>query len=293
MAFPLACIETPASCEANSIQLNSPIAAENMDGPAPAPDGSSILFSADYNGLLRLHPTGATEQLTPAGVRAFAPAWSPDGSRLLYLVSVAGGKYELWVLSLADGEAVRLAEGVSGKWSPDGSALLYRTSGPGQLMWFSFRNDETNPVAPELDRIGSFDWSPDGRQVAFSRYDGNSFNLYTAEIAGGSPRQLAPELSGVSRVSWSPDGARLAFSNNETNTTPPEVYVVNADGSGLTNLSNTPLETDEFPQWLDNRHFALIRNSRNLWAVNVDSQTSFALTQLPEMEQVVAFSITR
>jgi hypothetical protein len=73
MAFPLSCIETPASCEANSIQLNSPIAAENMDGPAPAPDGSSVLFSADYNGLLRLRPTGAIDPLTAAGVRAFAP----------------------------------------------------------------------------------------------------------------------------------------------------------------------------------------------------------------------------
>jgi Tol biopolymer transport system component len=145
-----------------------------------------------------------------------------------------------------------------------------------------------------LDRIGSFDWSPDSRQVAFSRYDGNGFHLFVAEITGGSPpRQLAPELSGVNSIAWSPDGSRLAFTNNETNTTPPEVYVVNADGSGLMNLTNTPLETDEFPQWLDNHHIAFIRNSRDLWAVTLDRQTSFALTQLPEMEQVVAFSITR
>lgn len=211
---------------------------------------------------------------------------------MLYQVYTAGSKYELWTLSFSSGEAARLAEGMSGKWSPDGSAILYRTPGAGQLMWLSLQNGETQRVAPEMDRIGSFDWSPDGWQVAFSRYDGNSFDLYVAEVTGGSPRQLAPELAGVDSISWSLDGARLAFTNNETNTTPPDVYVINADGSGLARVTNTPLEPDESPRWLDNGRVAFIRNSRDLWVVSLDSLAASALTQLPDMEQVTAFVVT-
>lgn len=74
VAFPLACIELPLSFAEKSIQIGSPIVAENVDGPAPAPDGSSILFSSDFNGILRLRSDGVIEPLTPAGVRAFAPA---------------------------------------------------------------------------------------------------------------------------------------------------------------------------------------------------------------------------
>jgi Tol biopolymer transport system component len=292
VAFPLACLETPTGCEEQSVQIGSPIAAENMDGPAPAPDGSSMLFSADYNGILRLQSDGAVEQLTPAGVRAFAPALSPDGRRVLYQVYTIVGRYELWAFSFAGGEAIRLAEGVGGKWSPDGSAILYRTPGAGQLMWLSLQNGETHRVAPEMDRIGSFDWSPDGRRVAFSHYDGSHFNLYVAEVAGGSPRPLAPELAGVGQVAWSPDGMRLAFTNNATNTTPPEVYIINVDGSGLTNLTNTPVEADDFPGWLDNGRVAYIRNSRDLWVMSLNSLAAAALTQLPDMEQVIAFAVT-
>jgi TolB protein len=36
---------------------------------------------------------------------------------------------------------------------------------------------------------------------------------------------------------WSPDGTKIAFEKGDGNQY--EVYVVNADGSGLTNLTNT------------------------------------------------------
>jgi dipeptidyl aminopeptidase/acylaminoacyl peptidase len=46
---------------------------------------------------------------------------------------------------------------------------------------------------------------------------------------------------------WSPDGLKIAFERGDGNQ--HEVYVMNADGSGLTNLTNTNLANDLGPSW--------------------------------------------
>ena len=46
--------------------------------------------------------------------------------------------------------------------------------------------------------------------------------------------------------SWSPDGTRIAFGSNRDGN--GEIYVMNADGSGQTRLTNNPAE-DAVPAW--------------------------------------------
>ena len=45
---------------------------------------------------------------------------------------------------------------------------------------------------------------------------------------------------------WSPDGAKIAFSSGRDGT--PHIFVMNADGSGTTRMTNTE-KADEFPSW--------------------------------------------
>jgi Tol biopolymer transport system component len=60
------------------------------------------------------------------------------------------------------------------------------------------------------------------------------------EVTIPSDKEITPIIS------WSPDGSRLTF--DEQVNGEGEIFVVNADGTGLTNLTNSPTSEHE-PIW--------------------------------------------
>ncbi|MET8153370.1 hypothetical protein ACIBSW_26490 [Actinoplanes sp. NPDC049668] len=94
-----------------------------------SPDGSRIAYVTD--GTLMVAETGgqATRQVYAGTASAEqAPAWSPDGGRLLIDAADPG------VLDVATGRLDPLAEGLEGRhfrWSGDGTTLVYATPGCG------------------------------------------------------------------------------------------------------------------------------------------------------------------
>src|SRR3954451_21699805 len=94
-------------------------------------------------------------------------------------------------------------------WSPDGTTLFYSMQGS---LW---RQRVDSPVAEQLtDDPGSDyqpDGSPDGRSVAFVRYDGRSMELMQLDLASRTVRPLTANGAGNAEPRWSPQGDRLAF----------------------------------------------------------------------------------
>ena len=67
--------------------------------------------------------------------------------------------------------------------------------------------------------------------------------------ADGSDRTPLIEDVGTAQPfipAWSPDGTKIAFPSNRDGN--HEIYLINVDGSGLTNLTNNPAE-DFWPSW--------------------------------------------
>jgi len=94
-------------------------------------------------------------------------------------------------------------------------------------------------------------WPPPGMSpVAFYREDGAN-SLWLASVDPGDAwefeifRSQEQDFSWIDHISWSPDGTSFVFSTGSY----PEIYRIDADGSGFANLTNDREAFDMDPAW--------------------------------------------
>jgi RNA polymerase sigma factor (sigma-70 family) len=199
--------------------------------------------------------------------------WSPDGLRVAFhkCPDSPGGWAGLYVMNTDGTGLIQLAqrtvpcgtEGDSGgfSWSPDGTRIVfYSEENPAGL--YVVNADGGNLKYLTDGRYP--DWSPLGDSIAFRRRENTSWRcpIYLVNADGTNLRLLADVLCegsgyvlGGPRPKWSPDGSMLAFSANEEPSQdefapPGEIFVMGADGSGLTNVTNHPAD-DDSPIWVN------------------------------------------
>src|SRR5207253_1050739 len=96
------------------------------------------------------------------------------------------------------------------------------------------------------------DWSPDGTKIAFDSqgpFGGfPSIAVMNPDGTGIAYLTHDPDQAGQSkrdeRPAWSPDGQKIAFSHSFSSCAlcggSEEIYVMNADGTDQTNVTNSP-----------------------------------------------------
>lgn len=95
------------------------------------------------------------------------------------------------------------------------------------------------PLAALADDVGEHGGGRPGSIVFTHRPpSGTPVNLWSMNADGSDPVQLTFSPAGVANIApdWSPNGKRIAFTSTRTGN--PEVFVMNADGSGLTQLTD-------------------------------------------------------
>ena len=138
----------------------------------------------------------------------------------------------------------------------------------------------------------------------------HNVELFTMNVDGSGLTQLTftgllPTGAGVENwvADWSPDGGKIVFrSNRDSNN---EIYVMNADGSGQTNLSNNPA-SDETPSWSADGTRIYFYSTRDgngeLYVMNADGSGQTRLTNNPAQDgrpvespdgKTISFSSTR
>ena len=128
-------------------------------------------------------------------------------------------------------------------WSPDGSMLAFSRDD----VIFIVNADGTGlrsfaDRGPGAGRGTHPTWSPDGSTIA---YDDES-NIFVIEVDGAGPQT---DLGAGYWPAWSPDGSKIAFEFYDPAVAEPEIFVMNADGTGRTNLTQSPAMLDREPSW--------------------------------------------
>ncbi len=143
---------------------------------------------------------------------------------------------------------------------------------------------------PAWDKSPS--WSPDGSRVAFlSDRDQDGYEeLYVINADGSGLTKLiySPDW-GVGDYTWSPNGSRIVFayfsygaSVTDATDDVSDIYVVNTDGSGLTNLTNTnDPEWDEGASWSpDGSRIEFVSDRDGNWDIYLVNADGTGITKI-------------
>jgi Tol biopolymer transport system component len=227
-------------------------------GPAWSSDGSRLAFSRTGDIWVVRADGTSLRRVTSGRVVDGQPAWSPNGR---WIAFVRSG--DLW-LARPDGTGAR-ALFVSGtanrpSWSPEGRRIAFGISslddrgsivvisrGGGDVRYVTDGRAEPAEDAPpeEWAEDQAPDWSPDGRQIVFTRKvwlcprcDQNE--VFSVRPNGSGVRWVTTNTSyTASRPSWSPDGTHFVATTNEG------VAVFAADGTRIQKLAAAGTE----PAW--------------------------------------------
>jgi len=171
-----------------------------------SPDGRLLALSVAELGdaeLILLDGATGEEHARLTDQRAVdtSPAWSPDGGRLAFVSDRVGGRPQIWILSLGDGDLVQLTrEGynTSPDWSPLGDSIIFTRQGGGGQFAIMRHDLDTGLTRRLTDLRGSAEhpsFSPDGRYIAFELKDARGSRLWVMTADGHGARPIAGDRS--------------------------------------------------------------------------------------------------
>ncbi|HMB71776.1 MAG TPA: hypothetical protein VKU85_20865, partial [bacterium] len=187
-------------------------------------------------------------QLTTVGADR-NPAWSPDGTEVLF-DSDRSGNRDLWVIPVTGGTATRLTfnagADIQPDWSPDGSAQVFSAVVGGSAADLYTRPSAGGPTVILDSDSGNVDglpsWSPDSSLIAYVK----GSDIYIIPAGGGTPVQLTTDPATDTHPTWSPDGSQIAFQSDRSGNV--DVWVIPSSGGTATQLTFDP-SADGSPDW--------------------------------------------
>jgi serine/threonine protein kinase/Tol biopolymer transport system component len=216
--------------------------------PAISPDGKLLAYASDRAGRnldIWVQQLGGGEpiRLTRESADSYDPAFSPDGTTVIFRSEIEGGG--LYSVPALGGQVRRIAkDGRRPRSSPDGKWIAYRIGHPqwswgdGGIFVMPATGGSSRQLHPDFASAGDVIWAPDSRHYLFSgmaplkhaqhgsESDGRTLNSNAERLdwwlgnldnnkpiaTGGSGITRAQGMAEMQLEDWDPSGKFIIFS---------------------------------------------------------------------------------
>ncbi len=277
-----------------------------------SPDGSQAVVVRDVGGngdILLTDRDGVDWRvLTEDPANDIDPRWSPDGQSILFL-SRRDGNQEIYRLDLeGDGALINLSyhpgEDKRAEWALDGEQIIFLSDRDGTHGIYTMNREggSVRKIDDTHECTFIFSVSPDGTKLFY-------FTFELDEVEGSWEKCVNPGLNIVSLKSgnnvhidrggvfstWSPDSLQIALVGKGDEPDPylgfyaSDIFIVNADGTGLRNLTQSVDDEYKFSWSPDSTQIGYIASQRmedaptlrKIMVINVDGSERTELVTEP------------
>ena len=236
--------------------------------------GKKEIYIMDFDG-------SNVKQVTRHRSISFAPAWSPDGTRIAYSLFNRHADnvrnidlYEFDFLS----SSIRLLSNKKGinsgaAYSPDGKTLAVTLSHSGnpQIHALDLKTGATRPLTQSFGFDVDPSWSPDGNHLSFVSSRAGVPMVYSMNSDGSHVTRLTYAGRYNATPSWSPQDKKIAFAGWIDRSF--DIFIMNPDGSHIERLTKNQ-GNNEDPFFSPDGNFIVFSSNRtgqkNIYVMNVD-----------------------
>ncbi|HYS00625.1 MAG TPA: BamA/TamA family outer membrane protein [Gemmatimonadales bacterium] len=244
---------------------------------------------ADHYRARRIAQPLLTEKRSE-GTLHLAPALSPDGRDIAYFSEKNSFFVDLY---LADAETGRVKRRLvkstlnsnyeslrfinsAGSFSPDGRyfAIAAKHNDRDDLVILDVKKDEeVRRIRVPLNGLTTPSWSPDGKRLVFTGYDGGLSDLFVVNADGTNLHRLTNDKYADLEPSWSPDGKTIAFVTDRSPATDFEalkfgnlrIALLHLDNGSIDILRNMDQGKNINPAWApDGRSLAFVSDRNGI-----------------------------
>ncbi|MBN2116758.1 MAG: PD40 domain-containing protein [Anaerolineales bacterium] len=220
--------------------------------PLPRPTKAHIgriIFTCtrgDYNQLCMINADGTDyKQLTDLEAHNYYPVYSPLGGSVVYASNQNGGVFDLFLYIFEGARLIRLTNNIG------------------------------NVISPSF--------SPDGSRILFAnRAAEGPTSLWTIDRTGENADLLYAGPNTIVAADWSPVGDRIAFAMAVDQPDAYEVFVMDADGTNVRQLTRGLAGIGGSLDWSpDGKHLLIYAGppgDKNIFLVDVAAETAAQLT---------------